>query len=65
MRGNLSVDEIEYIQDLKFALSTNTISLDEIVTINDQLMTVKKAISLYETGDLTSRIFNARQNKEK
>ena len=62
MRGNISQDSIRYIQELKDELAKDDTFGDEIVTIDDQIMTVKQAITLLDTKDLTSRTYHARKN---
>ena len=63
MRGNLSPNHLEYIKDLRDALEKDEISPEEVVTIDDQMMTVRQAINLANEGSLTSRAYGSRKTR--
>ena len=65
MRGNISDDSRNYVLELKEALKDDESFGDEIVTIDDQMMTVRQAITLLDTNDLTSRTYNAKIGSRK
>jgi tRNA-binding EMAP/Myf-like protein len=62
MRGNISEDMILYIQELEEEIKNNQEFADEIVTIDDQIMTAKQAVNLLKENSLTSRTYNARKS---
>jgi hypothetical protein len=63
MRGNISQDSRDYIEELKLELKNNPEFESEIVTIDDQIMTVGQAIRLLEEESLTSRTYNVRKSQ--
>lgn len=65
MRTNLSEDMIQYIKDLEEEVIRHPEFADEIITVDDQLMTVRQAIELNKTNDLSARNYNARQTNVK
>lgn len=59
VRGNLSQEVKDYILELKEELDKDLSFENEIVTIDDQIMTVGQAIRLLESNELTSRTYGA------
>lgn len=60
MRGNISEDSKNYIQELEDEIKQHPEFANEIVTIDDQIMTAQQAVNLLKENSLTSRTYNVR-----
>jgi len=63
MRGNISESSREYIKELEDEIRNDPFFADEIVTIDDQIMTAQQAVNLMKESSLTSRTYNARKSR--
>lgn len=63
MRGNLSEESIEYIKEIEDAINCGNLDPNEIVTIDDQVMTAAQAIRLWKENSLTSRTYGAHKKQ--